>query len=270
MIVTIVTPTLNAARFLPECIRSVERNRRSGLAVDHVVVDPGSTDGTIEIAKAAGVRLIQGKDKGIFDAINKGSFHAPGDIVGFLGADDLMLPGALDRIVEAFERSRRSWVVGGIRWIDEAGESLGDLAAPPAWITPRMHASLGWNPIMHMSTYITRDLFNELGGFNIDFKDAGDYELFLRILSRTPYERISEPLTCFRRTGENNSVVNAARSKVESRSIADGYGPPSRWERLIWRTALRAWFNLRNPGWSSRKAISSVQALFDPSSPRYF
>ncbi|MDY8108795.1 glycosyltransferase family 2 protein [Fulvimarina sp. 2208YS6-2-32] len=270
MIVTIVTPTLNAAEYLPQCIASVKQNAVPGAEIDHVVVDPGSTDATIAIAKTAGCRLIQGKDKGIFDAINKGSFQSRGDVLGFLGADDVMLPGAVAEIVKAFETSKARWAVGGIRWIDEQGASLGDLSAPPAWIAPRAYASLGWNPIMHMSTYIRRDLFEELGGFDITYRDAGDYELFMRALEKTPFVRIAKPLTCFRRTGANNSMVNEQRSRLESRAIAKRFGPGFAGERTIWRFAMRALINLRNPGWLAHKTKTAARAFFDPATPRYF
>jgi glycosyltransferase involved in cell wall biosynthesis len=118
MIVTVVTPTLNAARYLPECIQSVQRNNSPAVEVEHVIVDGGSTDKTLALAAAAGVRTLVGKDKGIFDAINKGSFAASGELLGFLGADDVMLDGALDAVVKAYRAGSRPWVVGGIRWID--------------------------------------------------------------------------------------------------------------------------------------------------------
>ena len=186
MIVTVVTPTLNGIDYLAECIESVKRNHGSGYEVDHVIVDGGSTDGTVELARTNGLRVLQGKDDGIFDAINKGSFQSKGDLFGFLGADDVMLDGALDEVTMAFRRTSRPWIVGGIRWIDERGLSLGELAAPPSWMSVRMHVCLGWNPIMHMSTYFSRPFFEELGGFDIRFRDSGDYDLFARALARAP------------------------------------------------------------------------------------
>lgn len=270
MIITVVTPTLNGIEYLESCIQSVRRNRHSSFEIDHVIVDAGSTDGTIEMAQRYGLRIMQGKDKGIFDAINKGSFNSRGDLLGFLGADDLMLDGALTEIVGTYRTSGRNWVVGGIRWIDEHGKSLGELAAPPNWMTARMHACLGWNPIMHMSTYFSREFFEELDGFDIDFKDAGDYDLFARALSREPYARIGKPLTCFRRTGSNNSVVHAGRSRRESDNILQQFGPNSDWERMLWKQMLRGWFNLRNPGWLAKKLSASMRNRVDPLTPSYF
>lgn len=270
MIITVVTPTLNGAAYLRECIASVKRNHHPSYTVDHVIVDAGSTDGTVEIARENGLRIIQGKDQGIFDAINKGSFNSDGDLLGFLGADDIMLDGALLEIATLYRASRPGWIVGGIRWIGEKGEDLGSLAAPPHWMTPRIHACLGWNPIMHMSTYFSRELFMALGGFNIAYKDAGDYELFARALSRQPYGRIDKPLTCFRRTRVNNSVVNAERAGAEARAVLKTFGPESALERALWRQVLKAWFNLRNPRWLAVKASTAVRLRLDPALPNYF
>src|SRR5664280_1283777 len=104
MIVSVVTPTLNAARFLKGCLESVRRNAAPGLSVEHVVVDGGSTDGTVQLAESYGARIMSGKDTGIFDAINKGSFASSGELVGFLGADDLLLDGALDYLATKYRK----------------------------------------------------------------------------------------------------------------------------------------------------------------------
>ncbi len=270
MLITVVTPTWNGIDYLAACIASVKRNRGADFTVDHVVVDGGSTDDTVALARAEGLRVIEGKDDGIFDAINKGSFDSRGELLGFLGADDVMLEGALDAVARTYRTSGRRWVVGGIRWIDDADRPLGDLAAPPGWMSARMQACLGWNPIMHMSTYLSRDLFEELGGFDIGFRDASDYDLFLRARSMAPYARIDRPLTCFRRTGENNSVVHADRSAAESARVLARFGPEKAWEQTLWQHALRGWFNLRNPEWMVRKLAAATRGRFDPRTPYYF
>jgi glycosyltransferase involved in cell wall biosynthesis len=253
MIVTVVTPTFNAEAYLEQCIASVRRNRASGFEVEHVVVDGGSTDRTLEIATRHDVSIMAGRDAGIFDAINKGSFGTPGDLLGFLGADDLMLPGALQSVVNAYCASGRRWVVGGIRWIDADGVDFGGLAAPPHWMRPRMHVCLGWNPIMHMSTYLSRELFMELGGFDVSFRDSGDYDMFARALRIAPFARVNRPIACFRHTGNNNSLVNAERTRRENERIRDAYGPRSNFERAVWKAVLKIWFNGRNPEWLAAK-----------------
>jgi glycosyltransferase involved in cell wall biosynthesis len=249
MIVTVVTPTLNALQYLGECIKSAKKNNSRIVEVEHIIVDGGSTDGTVELARQHGLRVLTGKDKGIFDAINKGSLASSGELLGFLGADDVLLDGALDAVVRAYRESGRRWVVGGIRWIDENGTGMGGLAAPPSWMTRRMHVCLGWNPIMHMSTYLSRDFFIELGGFDIDYRDSGDYDMFARALSHAPFRRLARPVACFRQTGFNNSRTNLARTRAENARICANFGPASQFERQLWRGVLKGWFNGRNPAW---------------------
>jgi glycosyltransferase involved in cell wall biosynthesis len=259
MIVTVVTPTLNAAGYLRECIESVQANAAPDIEIEHVIVDGGSTDGTVELAKAFGLPLLTGKDRGIFDAINKGSLNSRGELLGFLGADDVMLPGGIEAVVATYRASGCRWVVGGIRWIDERGRGMGGLAAPPSWMTPRMTACLGWNPLMHMGTYFSREFFTELGGFNIDYRDSGDYEMFARARTVARYGRIARPVACFRRTGVNNSAVNGERTRRENQAVADQFGPPSAVERRIWRFAMKVWFNVVNPTWLAAKLCQPVR-----------
>ncbi|UZF91572.1 glycosyltransferase family 2 protein [Bosea sp. NBC_00550] len=259
MIVTIVTPTLNAVEYLKECIESARRNTTKDIEIEHVIVDGGSTDGTVELARSYGLRVLQGKDSGIFDAINKGSFDSSGELLGFLGADDVMLDGASSAVVQAYRKSGRRWVVGGIKWTDSKGHSLGRLAAPPNWMTPAMLVSLGWNPIMHMGTYFSRSFFEELGGFNITYKDSGDYEMFCRALTKAPYGRIDQTLACFRRTGMNNSAIHGSRTAAEWARILAEHGPSSNAQRVFWRCLLKGYFNLGNPDWLLAKMADSTR-----------
>lgn len=259
MIVTIVTPTLNAVAYLKECIESARRNATRDVEIEHVIVDGGSTDGTVELALGYGLRVLQGKDSGIFDAINKGSFNSSGELLGFLGADDVMLDGAAAAVVAAYRRSGRRWVVGAIRWTDAKGQGLGGLAAPPNWVTPAMLVCLGWNPIMHMATYFSRTFFEELGGFDIAYKDAGDYEMFCRALAKEPYGRIDRPIACFRRTGVNNSAIHGSRTTAECTRILAQHGPSSKAQRLFWRFLLKVYFNLGNPNWLLSKIADSTR-----------
>ena len=270
MIVTVVTPTLNGVGYLRDCIKSARRNATPEIEVEHVIVDGGSTDGTIELAQSYGLRVITGKDKGIFDAINKGSFNSSGELLGFLGADDTMLDGALEAVVRTYRESGRRWVVGGIRWIDESGRTLGELAAPPSWMSPRIHVCLGWNPIMHMATYISREFFVGLNGFDISYRDSGDYEMFARALSKAPYARLRRPVACFRRTGLNNSAVNLVRTARENAQVRDRFGPSGTFEREVWRAVLRCWFNFGSPQWLAHKVADGVRVRLRMQEKVYF
>ena len=258
MILSIVTATLNARRFLPECINSVKANIGPGVEIEHIIVDGGSTDGTVEMAEARGLRVLKGRDSGIFDAINKGSFAASGDLLGFLGADDLLLSGAATVIVRRFGEVGRPWVVGGIEWINSEGRSLGFTSAPPLWMSAKIMACLGWCCLWHMSAYVSRQFFAELGGFDISFKDAGDFDFFSRALSVSKFAPIRQPLAAYRRTGENNSAIHKSRMEMEARRVRDTFGPNSPVERQAYKWLLKLWLNARNPQWCLLKHLAPV------------
>jgi glycosyltransferase involved in cell wall biosynthesis len=266
MLITVVTPTLNAIRYLRDCIDSTRAQESSEVQVEHIIVDGGSTDGTVEFAKARGCTLVTGKDKGIFDAINKGSYRAGGELLGVLGGDDMFLPGALDAVARRYQQDRRRWLVGGERWLDAEGRPRGSIAAPPTWMTTPMLASLGWMYMQHPATYVHRDLFKELGGYDISFRYFGDYDFVLRALELEPFSRINKTLTMCRRHGANASMQRSPVHSEETRRIMRRYGPSSRGRELLYRYVLKVWANGTNPGWFLHKRMDAVRAWRGPRS----
>ena len=247
-------------RYLDECIESVKIQRSENVDVEHMIVDGGSTDGTLEFARRRGCTVMTGKDEGTFDAINKGSFAAQGELLGFLGCDDILLPGALEQVVQTYERSGRRWVGGGIRWLDGRGTPRGDLAAPPRWINMPMFASLGWNCIMHMATYVNSELFRELGGFRKEMKYAGDYDFFLGAVAIEPFARIGRTLACFRRRhGDNQSMSITPKHRTEIDAVERQFGPSREWKKQYYRYLLKFWLNATNPSWFACKRIDALR-----------
>jgi glycosyltransferase involved in cell wall biosynthesis len=255
LLISVVTPTLNAIRYLRDCIESIRIQENADVQVEHIVVDGGSSDGTVELARSAGCTVMTGKDEGIFDAINKGSFNSNGVLIGFLGADDILLPGALDTVAVHYQRDGRRWLAGGGRWLDGDGRSRGDIAAPPTWITVPMLASLGWNCVSHPATYVHRSLFEELGGFDKRFRYFGDYDFVLRALAREPFCRVNRKLFGTRRHGANASMQQTPVHWAETREIMQRYGPSSPWNRLMYRYRLKVWANAASPRWFLHKRI---------------
>ena len=107
--VSVITPCLNPGDRFVRCLDSLAAQ---GYAeVEHVVVDGGSTDGTVELARSRGATVISEPDRGQTDALNKGFALATGDYIGWLNADDWLVPEALERVVEAFAvNSEAGWV----------------------------------------------------------------------------------------------------------------------------------------------------------------
>jgi glycosyltransferase involved in cell wall biosynthesis len=129
--VSIITPIFNGIRFIEFCIKNViEQNCRDA---EHIIVDGGSTDGTVEVieryaAKYPHIRWISEKDQGQSDAMNKGLTMAQGEMIGFLNVDDFYEPGTLNWVVERFAvLSEPTLLVGNcnvwgddgtIRWVN--------------------------------------------------------------------------------------------------------------------------------------------------------
>lgn len=254
MTISITTATLNARGHLESCLASVAAERERGVAVEHVVADGGSTDGTVELAESYGCVVLTGKDRGIYDALNKATRASTGDVIGCLGADDRLAPGALNRVLAWYRNGESDWVIGDMRWVDAEDKSLGIRRAPPRWMTPEMYASLGWSCVNHQATYMTRAFFDHLEGFDTDFRVAGDYEFFARALLQQRFDPSPGVLADFRMHGGNASAPGGGHVP-ENRRIAEAYGPASPVRRRIYRTALRVWINARNPDWFVHKRL---------------
>ncbi|MEA2289288.1 MAG: hypothetical protein QOD55_1285 [Solirubrobacteraceae bacterium] len=198
---SIVTPSLNAEATIAEALASVHGQGYG--AVEHVVVDGGSTDRTMEIVRAApGVRWVSEPDRGLSDAMNKGIRMAANDVVGWLNADDLYTPGALARVAEAFERRPDAlWATGRCLIIDGDGREIRrgvsryKDALLRRWSYP-LH--LTQNFVSAPSTFVRRRAFDLVGAFDERYRYSMDYDLWLRLGRHSPPVVIDAPLACFR------------------------------------------------------------------------
>ena len=270
MLVTVVTPTLNAIDYLQECIDSVKRNVSPGIEIEHIIADGGSVDGTPELADSCGLRVLRRPGESLVARMNEASLNSAGNLIGMLGTDDVMLDGAMKWIVQAYRESGRPWVIGGIRWIDENGRSLGGYKAPPMWMTATMCASHDSGAIAQIGTYLSREFFTQLGGFDQSYSFFSDNELFVRALSKAAYARLARPVACNRRTGKNHSVVNRGKTPFEQHRVRVQFGPKSELEAQFWCYALRLWINLANPEWLMHKLAERARAQLGSPKPRYF
>ena len=118
----VVTPTLNAERYLEDTLRSIWSQQSDAIDVDHVIVDGGSTDRTIQIASRYPSRVIEGSDGGMYEAVNRGLDVVGGEIVGYINGDDEIAPNGFAAVVEAFgRRPSAEWVCGRVEYIDGSG-----------------------------------------------------------------------------------------------------------------------------------------------------
>lgn len=198
--VSIVTPNYNGERFLQATLDSIWAQRSPGIEVEHIVVDGASRDRSLEILERGRDRidrLISEPDRGPADAINKGLRLATGEIVGWLNADDLYLPGALARAAAALERHPRAALCfGRCRIVDETGREIrrGITRFKESFFPVSCRFLIQTlNYISQPAMWFRRSALEKAGLLREDLKAAFDYDLTLRLWRQGGACRIPGP-----------------------------------------------------------------------------
>lgn len=176
--ITIITPTLNRRDMLNEAIDSVARQNWPD--VEHIIVDGGSTDGTVEwLATLPAIKLITGTDRGVYDAMNKGLSHATGDIVGFLNSDDYYLDGAFASAAAALAERPALDLVCGQAIIVADRRVVAELTEPLHGPDAARAALTGI--CLPNARFFRRRLFERIGQFDPTLKLVSDRDFILRL-----------------------------------------------------------------------------------------
>jgi glycosyltransferase involved in cell wall biosynthesis len=228
--ISIITPSYNQAHFLKETVLSV-LSQATDFEIEHIIVDGGSTDGSVEYLRSLGrkVTWISEKDRGQADAVNKGVRMAGGEIIGWLNSDDVYLPGALQAVADYFHSHPECrWAYGRCRIIDSSGKEQWK------WITRYKNIRLRKftydkllreNFISQPAVFFRKDLFEEAGMLNIDLHYAMDYDLWLRFAQISPAGVINSYLSNFRRHGASKSEQGFRDQFFEQYAVAQKYHP---------------------------------------------
>ena len=198
-LVTIVTPALNAARFIAETLHSVHAQDYPN--IEHVVVDGGSEDGTLEIVKRApGVVWTSQRDAGMYDAINAGLRMARGEIVAYQNSDDrYVIPDAVSTAVRhLLEHPETDVVYGDFRTIDEEGRPIKGGARRSPSFDPRL--LLRYNFIPPHCTFLRLRMVREEGlWLDSTLRYPGDWDWFVRMaLAGKKFAHVDKVLSEFR------------------------------------------------------------------------
>lgn len=171
---------------------------QKGVDLESVVVDGASNDGTLEALRPfkGKIRLISEADKGIYDAMNKGLKLARGRVIGFLNAGDVLEGNqSLAAVARAFdEDSKLKATFGGLEIVDAEGRVKRWWPAEP-YLEGAF--GRGWMPC-HPTFYALRKELLDLGGFDIQYRLASDYDLMLRFLTSPGSHSVPLPLTLVR------------------------------------------------------------------------
>ena len=225
--ISIVTAVLNRARSIERTIASV---REQGYPnVEHVVVDGGSTDGTVEILeRAEGIRWISEPDEGLADAMNKGIAMATGDWIGWLNSDDYYLPGALNAVARAVESHPDvRWIVGRCRIIDaDDREIRSAITAYKNWLLRHysFRLYLTQNFVSCPSTFVRKDAYEQVGPLDSRYRISMDYDVFLRIARRWDPVVLDQELAVFRMEEGTLSIEGFEQQFAEHAEQARRHG----------------------------------------------
>ena len=230
MKISIVTAVYNGIATIGDALASVQG--QVGAEVEHVVVDGGSTDGTalyLHEREQQLARLVIERDRGIYDALNKGFFKlSTGDVVGLLHADDVFAHDrVLAHVAQAFAADPAvEAVYGDLQYVrrDEPSKVVREWKSG-AFSRERLR--WGWMP-PHPTLFLRRDLLRRVGPFNLEYRIAADYEFILRVFGQSPDIKVTylpEVLVRMRLGGESNrSLRNVMRKSREDLRALRAHG----------------------------------------------
>lgn len=178
----IITPSFNQAAFVERCVNSVMTQQLDGVEVEYVVIDSVSDDGSQQILRRLeqehpGMQLVIEPDKGQADALVKGFTGTDADVLGWLNADDMLLPGSLVRVAATFSQASVDVVYGKAWFINAADNIIG--AYPVARFDPEYLKTFCY--LSQPSTFFRRSAYQAAGGIDTSLHYCMDYSLWLRL-----------------------------------------------------------------------------------------
>lgn len=241
-LVSIITPSFNQGQFIEETILSVKNQGYPN--VEHIIVDGGSTDNTLEILKkyesTYDMRWISERDEGQYDAINKGFRKAKGDILGWINSDDVYVSDAISKIVDCFIAHTEAEVLyGGWYHINEKNSILMARQRVRPFDLKRLRRYDFINP---SATFIRASIIHE--GFFLDHSIAhfGDWDWYLRIASAGWKFYFLDEKLCYFRIHSNSRIAMLDKSEAKKQRlvISRRHNIPL-WQIEFWDDFLLPW-----------------------------
>lgn len=218
MKISIVTVCFNSAKYISDALRSVDA--QTWPDIEHLIIDGKSRDETLQIVAnhpKPWRHVVSESDKGIYDAMNKGIRLCQGDVVGFINSDDFYCsPEVLAKVAEVFSDSSIDAVYGDLCYVEQ--DNIQKVVR--YWRSSRFMPGMfrkAWCP-PHPTLFVRREVYERLGGFDLQFRIAADMEIMLRLLEvhRINARYLPEVLVHMRLGGTTNkSLSNIAQQNRE-------------------------------------------------------
>ncbi len=238
MKITVITVVFNNVTTLPDTINSVAS--QLGADLEHIIIDGGSTDGSLEVIKANQSVIstwVSEPDGGIYDAMNKGIALATGDVIGFLNADDVYASNDVLKSVAA-HIGNAEVLYGDLQYRNPDLKKVVRIWKSGAYKPGDFF--LGWMP-PHPTFYARKSCFERWGKFSLELRSAADYELMLRFLHKQQAKVVYLPkMMVYMRTGgvSNRSINNRINANQEDKKAwqMNGLKP---WFCTLWLKPFR-------------------------------
>lgn len=232
-LISVVTPSYNQAQFLEDTLQSVASQDYP--RTEHIVIDGGSTDGSVDIIRRHAARLrhwVSEPDRGQSHAINKGLRRASGDWIAWQNSDDVYYPGAFASLARAAGRHRDAdLIIGNVNLIDAEDRVLRDLC----YVRPTFGSMLAEGMVLtNQVAFWRRDMHARIGWLDASLSCAFDYDWFLRVLEAGRGAHVNECWGGYRFHAETKTSLIGDRCRAEREKVLAGRGLP-RWKVNLYR-----------------------------------
>lgn len=231
MKLTVVTPALNSASTIRACIESVRSQDYPD--IEHLVIDGGSTDGTLDIVKSYGITYTSEHDAGIYDAFNKGVRAASGTVVHILNSDDQYAATNSASTVMAYMNEHNLDLCHGYaEQVTQEGELFKRIGKDltKKELLAKMRAA-------HPATFVTKSVYTRYGDYSVGFKVAADHDFMLRVWDRINIGFIPQTLVRMQIGGISTSQFVRSYRESMAAAIINGQAPLSAYIRYSYEIA---------------------------------
>ena len=228
VLVSVLTPCFNSVKTIEKTLECIEQQTYPD--IEYIILDGGSTDGTLDIIEHHRAKLpkqftlVSEKDNGIYDAMNKGIARSHGEIVGLINSDDWYEKDTIENVVKAYQGNQYE-VVYGMQKTYLNGKEKSTFIYHHDFLPQQM--------ITHPTCFVTKDVYEKFGVFDLQYKSAADYDFMLRLYQtkQVTFTPVMKILSNFQLGGMSSSQVGVQ----ENLKVRYKYGYLSK-KQLVFQT----------------------------------